>query len=54
MANTLHRIMIVEVPTIAIDLVEIEVNSSVLNDKFIAYRLDLIPLTSQRAMSGLY
>ena len=45
-ANALRRIIIGEVPTMAIEIVEVAENTSALNDEFIAHRIGLVPLNS--------
>ena len=43
-ANTLRRLIIEEVPTLAIEDVDFKENSSALYDEIVAHRLGLIPI----------
>lgn len=45
-ANALRRIMLSEVPTMAIEFVKFNANTSCIHDEYIAHRLGLVPLYS--------
>ncbi|KAF2277610.1 insert subdomain of RNA polymerase alpha subunit [Westerdykella ornata] len=53
-ANSLRRTMLAEIPTLAIDVVEVLDNTSVLADEFICHRLGLIPLSAKGIDELLY
>jgi DNA-directed RNA polymerase II subunit RPB3 len=53
-ANTLRRICIAQVPTLAIDMVEFAENTTVLADEFLAHRLGMIPLASSKISQLAY
>ncbi|KAF2718506.1 insert subdomain of RNA polymerase alpha subunit [Polychaeton citri CBS 116435] len=54
LANSVRRTMLAEIPTLAVDLVEIEANTTVLADEFLAHRLGLIPLSAKGVDNLLY
>ncbi|KAF1835998.1 DNA-directed RNA polymerase subunit D [Decorospora gaudefroyi] len=53
-ANALRRTMLAEIPTLAIDVVEVRDNTSVLADEFVCHRLGLVPLSSTGVEELLY
>jgi DNA-directed RNA polymerase alpha subunit len=52
-ANTLRRIMLVELPAMAVKTVEFSKNNSGLYDEILAHRIGLIPLKTDRASKEL-
>lgn len=49
MANAVRRIILAEIPTMAIEIVNVDDNETSLFDEFIAHRMGLLPLVSHSA-----
>ena len=52
-ANSLRRVMIAEVETLAIDMVEVRANDTVLFDEFLAHRLGLVPFMHEEGLKAI-
>ena len=54
-ANALRRILLAEVPTMAIEMVYIESNTSIIQDEVLAHRLGLVPIKVRHSfIIGIY
>lgn len=53
LTNALRRIMIAEVETLAIEMVEVEENDTVLFDEFLVHRMGLVPFSHVDGIKGV-
>jgi DNA-directed RNA polymerase II subunit RPB3 len=53
MANGLRRVLLSETPTLAIDIINMDENTSVLHDDFMAHRIGLLPVNSNEVSDFL-